>query len=402
MNREPLAQTSAPPSSVRSTTGLSHSSLPPPTAKLRVLHVINGEHYAGAERVQDLLAARLPELGVEVAFACVKPNRFPKFRHSRNTPLDRLPMRGRLDLRPVWKLIKLIRHGKFDLIHTHTPRAALVGRFAARLANVPMVHHVHGHTAVEVGAGWQTWLSAKVERFSVANAAAVIPVSHSAARYIHTWGVPENRIHLIPNGVPGRDSIPARSNHRNHWVLGALAMFRPRKGLEVLLQAMAVLHHRGMPVLLRVIGGFESSEYREQMLWLADELAISRLIDWRGFRSDIDAELDEVDFMVLPSVLPEGMPMAVLEAMASGVPPIGSRVEGIAEVIHHGRDGLLVEPGNVDDLANTVTAAIEGEFHWKQLAQNATRTHAAKYSDRVMAARVAEVYRQVLDLHEPH
>lgn len=396
MNLESLTNHYDLPSSVHSTNGAGQPTLPKASAKLRVLHVINGEHYAGAERVQDLLADRLPELGVDVAFACVKPNRFPKLRHSQNTPLEKLPMRGRLDLRPVWKLAKLIRYGKFDLIHTHTPRAALVGRFASQLAGVPMVHHVHGHTATEVGAGWQTWASAKVERFSLANAKAVIAVSPSAARYIHTWGVPEKRIQLIHNGVPGRKAIPARSSHRGHWTLGTLAMFRPRKGLEVLLQTMAVLHHRGLPVLLRVIGGFESPQYKEQMLRLVDELSISRLVDWRGFRTDIDAELDECDFMVLPSVLPEGMPMAVLESMAAGVPPIGTRVEGIADVIHHGHDGLLVKPGSADDLANAVTAVIEGEFHWKQLAQNAVKTHAARYSDRVMAAGVAEVYRHVL------
>jgi glycosyltransferase involved in cell wall biosynthesis len=152
-----------------------------------------------------------------------------------------------------------------------------------------------------------------------------------------------------------------------------------------------------LPVLLRVIGGFESSHYKEQMLRLVDELAISRIVDWRGFRTDIDAELDECDFMALPSVLPEGMPMAVLEALAAGVPPIGTRVEGIADVIHHGQDGLLVKPGNAEDLANAVTSVIEGEFNWKQLAQNAVKAHAAKYSDRVMAAGVAEVYRHVLE-----
>jgi glycosyltransferase involved in cell wall biosynthesis len=91
------------------------------------------------------------------------------------------------------------------------------------------------------------------------------------------------------------------------------------------------------------------------------------------------------------------MPMAVLEAMAAGVPPIGSRVEGIADVIHHGQDGLLVEPGNAEALANAVTSVIEGDVSWQELAENAVKTHAARHSDRVMAATVAEVYRRVLN-----
>ena len=96
---------------------------------LRVLHVVNGELYAGAERVQDLLAARLPEFGVEVAFACIKPDQVSRMRrHRKSTPLVNLPMRSRFDLRPAWRLAKMVRQEHFDVIHTHTPRAALVGR----------------------------------------------------------------------------------------------------------------------------------------------------------------------------------------------------------------------------------------------------------------------------------
>ena len=76
-----------------------------PPKTLRVLHVINGEHYAGAERVQDLLAARLPEFGTQVHFVCVKPDRFPTTRHCQTAPLTLMPMRFRFDLRPrgAWR-----------------------------------------------------------------------------------------------------------------------------------------------------------------------------------------------------------------------------------------------------------------------------------------------------------
>ncbi len=91
----------------------------------RVMHVINGEHYAGAERVQDLLALRLGEFGYEVGFACLKPGRFVGQRRSQSAPLYELPMRSRLDLRPARRLARLVRAYGYQLIHTHTPRAAL-------------------------------------------------------------------------------------------------------------------------------------------------------------------------------------------------------------------------------------------------------------------------------------
>ena len=118
--------------------------------RLRALHVINGEHYAGAERVQDLLAARLPDFGVDVAFACVKPDKFPALRRSQQTVLHQIPMRQRWDLRPAWKLARLLRAGKFDILHAHSARAAMIAAVASRLSGVPLVLHVHGNTATEI------------------------------------------------------------------------------------------------------------------------------------------------------------------------------------------------------------------------------------------------------------
>ena len=115
-----------------------------PAAKTaRVLHVINGEHYSGAERVQDLLAQQLPRSGFDVGFACVKPGRFPVVREAIDAPLVELPMRGRLDLRVVKKLLQLIRHEQYELVHAHTPRTAVVGRLAAREAGVPLVRSLN-------------------------------------------------------------------------------------------------------------------------------------------------------------------------------------------------------------------------------------------------------------------
>ena len=98
----------------------------------RVLHVINGEHYSGAERVQDLLARQLPQFGYEIGFACVRPVLFPSSRETKSAPLVEMPMAGRFDLGVVKKLARLIRDNDYQLVHAHTPRTSLVGRLAAR------------------------------------------------------------------------------------------------------------------------------------------------------------------------------------------------------------------------------------------------------------------------------
>jgi glycosyltransferase involved in cell wall biosynthesis len=290
----------------------------------------------------------------------------------------------------------MVRAQHFDLIHTHTPRTALVGHLAAYLAEVPHVHHVHGHTASEVGRGWLKRVSAHVERMSLSRASAVIAVSPTAAQYIRTWGIPGDRVHLVPNGVPDRKNI-RRPTPSGTWTLGMIALLRPRKGLEVLLQSIAILRGQKIPVRLRVIGRFETPQYDKQMHRMACELGIADYVEWLGFQQDVNAELDKLDLAILPSVLPEGMPMVVLEAMAAGVPTIGSRVDGISDVIRDGLDGLLVNPEDPQDLARSIADVVTAKHDWQSLRQNCIANHAQKFSDAAMAAGVAKVYRQVLN-----
>ena len=182
------------------------------------------------------------------------------------------------------------------------------------------------------------------------------------------------------------------------WNLGAVAFFRPRKGLEVLLESISLLRRQGLPVQLRVIGGFDSPAYQNEVRQLAEKLGIAQFVEWRGFCQDVDAELDTLDLLVLPSILPEGMPMVLLEALAAGVPPMGSRVDGITDVIEHGRNGLLFEPGSAEAIAESVSMVIGGQHDWRQLRRNAIRSHAEQYSDRGMARGVADIYRKVLEI----
>jgi glycosyltransferase involved in cell wall biosynthesis len=360
-----------------------------------VLHVINGEHFAGAERVQDLLALRLPEFGVETAFVCLKPDRFPEASRS-ITPLYKLPMRGRFDLRPARRLARLIREEGFSLLHTHTPRAALVGRIAARLAGVPMVHHIHGQTASEVGRRWMSWLNARVERFGLADAKAVIAVSGSAVRYIATNGVAAERVRVVNNGVPTSERLLPRILPRQTWTLATIALFRPRKGLETLLEALAQLRHENLPVRLRAIGSFETPDYERSVRALAARLGLDECVEWAGFRSNVLEELLATDLVVFPSLLAEGLPMVIIEAMAAGTPIVGSRVDGVADAVRDGIDGLLCAPGNSGELAAAIGRVVRGEIDWQDLRSNAWRRQGEQFSDRSMARGLAALYREIL------
>jgi glycosyltransferase involved in cell wall biosynthesis len=364
---------------------------------VRVLHLINGEHYAGAERVQDLLAGRLPEFGFSVGFACVKLVAFDAMRESRDAPLYDVPMWTRFDPTAAFKVARIVRRGGYRILHSHTVRTAMVGSMAARLAGVPMVYHAHSPTSHNTTGDWHDWLSGIVERHSLRWAARVIAVSRAIADHVAHEGYDPDRIVVVPNGVPRVAAVPNRPRPNGCWTLGVVALFRPRKGIEVLLEAIAILRHHRVPVHLRAVGAFESPAYQAEIAARVERLGLGEHVTWTGFTRDVTSELRQMDLFVLPSLFGEGLPMVVLEAMAAGTPVVATRVAGVPEAICHGRDGVLADPGDACGLARAIAEVIEGRYDWEKLRRSALERHARRFSDRAMAAGVAGVYRELLN-----
>jgi glycosyltransferase involved in cell wall biosynthesis len=211
-----------------------------------------------------------------------------------------------------------------------------------------------------------------------------------------TGGIAPDRISCVPNGVPTLGNTHDRCPPHGTWMLGTVALFRPRKGVEVLLESLAVLRSRGIDVRLRAVGGFETPAYECAINALAEKLDLEDAIDWIGFTRGVNRELAKIDVFVLPSLFGEGLPMVVLEAMAAGVPVVASRVEGVPDAVSHRATGLLVEPGSVSQLSRAIEEIVGGRVDYATLSRNSRRRHAEFFSDTAMAAGVNAVYRDVL------
>jgi glycosyltransferase involved in cell wall biosynthesis len=209
-------------------------------------------------------------------------------------------------------------------------------------------------------------------------------------------GFRAEKIVYVPNGVACVEAAEPRLPPTNGWTLGTVALFRPRKGLEVLLETLALLRSRGVQVRLRAVGGFETPGYESAVLCLTERLGLAEAIDWTGFTNDVPRELSRIDLFVLPSLFGEGLPMVVLEAMAVGMPVIASCVEGVPEAVQHRETGLLVDAGSVSQLAGAVEDFIHGGVNYHELGAAALKRQREHFSDRAMARGVAEVYESVL------
>ena len=303
----------------------------------KVLHLVNGEHFSGAERVQSHLGRCLPAFGVAADFACVKPGKFARMIDDQGGQWGNgyeTPMSHRFDLRAAWKVRELVRDNRYDVLHAHTPRTAMIAAIASRLTELPWVYHVHSPAAHDSTRTWVNRMNAIVESRSLRGCSHLITVSESLRCHCVAAGIDEDNVTVVHNGVPSvcppRESTPVPGGR---WTIGMVALMRPRKGLEIVLDALTQLDQAGHDVVLRCIGPFETEEYETQIQQRIDELGIRDRVEQVGFTNDVPSALAQLDAMVLPSLFGEGLPMVVLEAMAAGLPVIATRVEGTPEAI---------------------------------------------------------------------
>lgn len=364
---------------------------------LKVLHIINGEFFAGAERVQDLLALKLPDFNFECDFICLKEGDFERFRKS-TSKISLFPMRSKFDFSVSKRIIEQVKDQNYRLVHSHTPRSALIGKKIAKALNIPLVHHVHSPTLRDTDNKLKNILNAFIEdKLVLPSADHLIPVSFSLKNYLLEHGVSEDKITPVPNGVPIVSSTPAwQAPEADTWLIGTVALFRPRKGLEVLLHAIKQLKEQGLNIRLKAVGTFETKEYEASIKKLANVLKIENLIEWTGFTSNVHAEMESMHIFVLPSLFGEGLPMVVIEAMSVGIPVVSTDVEGIPDVLDHGKAGVIVPPNDSAALAKGIASYISGEQDPITTARTAHTRQAQIYSDTAMAKAVASIYHQII------
>lgn len=365
------------------------------TSTVKVLHLINGEHFSGAERVQDLLAMAMPQFGYQAGFACVKPAKFPEVRDS-DCELFETKMKSKFDIFCGGRIAKVARENNYTILHAHTPRTLMVGRVAASKLNCPLVYHVHSPVGRDSDRGFINKLNTAIESWSLNAVDRMICVSNSLAGYMKELGHDPQKICVVSNGVAAIPDLPSRELPGKRWTIGTMALFRPRKGTEVLLDALAILKSKNIDVTLRAVGPFETPEYENEILARVEKLGIGDMIEWTGFQTNVNAQLRMMDLFVLPSLYGEGLPMVVLESMANAIPVVASRVEGIPEAVRDGLDGLIFEPSNPQDLADKLESLIGDNERWKSMSESAVQRQRTELSDLSMARGVATVYDELL------
>jgi len=272
------------------------------------------------------------------------------------------PIRPLADLRALWSLTALLRRLKPAIVHTHSSKAGILGRWAARLAGIPIIiHSIHGYGFTRYQHPLLRQLLIELERATGRFTTRFFAVSEANRRLGIELGIfSAEQCAVVRSGVDLQalrqirvDLVAKRRElglEPGCPIIGMIAPLKPQKApLDYV--RMAALVREGRPDARFLLVG--DGELRPAVESEVGRLGLTGRFHLTGWRRDVPEIMRCLDLCVLTSLW-EGLPRVYLEALASGVPVVGTRVDGAAEVIQDGVNGHLLEPGDIRGLAERV------------------------------------------------
>lgn len=332
--------------------------------------------------------------------------------------VHRIPQLGRRilpfdDFIAFWKVYRLLRSVRPEVVHTHTAKAGALGRVAAWLARVPVrVHTFHGHTFHGYFGPFATRVFLAIERALARLTTRIVVLSESQARdIVHSYRICDRaQVAIIPLGLDLERFRPHRAN-------GGRASFRrelgvrdgvpvvttvgrlvPIKNHDLFIDAAASLVRRGVEAMFVIVGGGpEEPRLRARV----EELGLSRHVRVLGWRTDLERIYAGTDVVVLSS-RNEGTPVALIEALAAGRAVVATDVGGVRDVLAGGYLGQIVPPDQPEALARAVPRFLADPDARAEFGRRGERSAIRTYTVKRLCQDVAGLYDSLLGIRAPH
>ncbi|MDP3731634.1 MAG: glycosyltransferase family 4 protein, partial [Candidatus Omnitrophota bacterium] len=283
------------------------------------------------------------------------------------------PLKDLLALIEIYRFIKI---NNIEIIHTHSSKAGILGRFAARLAKVKVIiHTVHGWSFNDCQPRAERLFFILLERLSAWFSDKLVVVSYcDRQKGLDNHIGKENKYSLIRYGVDYTEFNIKDQNIReelgikpNDLVVGMIACFKPQKSPQDFIK-LAFLTKRALPDARFLLVG--DGVLRKNTEKLIHKFNLEKQIILTGWRRDIPRILSAIDVFVLTSLW-EGLPISVIEAMASSKPVITTHTGGVAEIITEGKSGLLSSSGDMNKMSEKLVVLLKDKNLRLQMGQNA-------------------------------
>jgi len=367
----------------------------------RVLHVIDHLGSGGAqETLLSLVKYADRRFQVEAATLHGRGYYWERLRRL-GAPVHSLSPHKYLPLY-VPRLLKLLRAGKFDLVHCHLTAANLIAKPLARCAGVPYIFNCDQNDMYRPRQPLRRWLDALANRITDH----IVAVSESTRDFlVQREGAPLEKITVIYNGVDLERFQPAgeasvRAARRAQWslpeaapVVAGVGRLSEQKNFPLFLRVAREVLEK-MPQVHFAMAG--EGPDRAGLEGLARDLGIANQVHFLGYVHDMTEFYPVADLLLMTSRA-EGTPLTVLEAMAMGVPMVGTRVDGQAEVLEDGVDGYLADPEDLPRLVERTLRLLQEPETAGRLAAAARAKVQREYSAEVMVQRTEALYLRYLE-----
>ena len=367
-----------------------------PREAVRLVDIINLSSSANTLLKQRVLSMR--RRGIDNRIICIDGPYVGPLRDS-GVPVKTVHMpRGLAPVRMVlttFEMAAYLRRERIDLVHTHCSMPGILGRIAAKLAGVPViVHTIHGY---HVHDRWSPMLRnvyTQAEKLCGRFTDMLLSQNRTDFELARRHRiVPDERLRWIGNGIdPERFRPVPRTASSNMLTLICTARLEPVKNHPQLFHALKLLRERGIDARLWLCGdGDLKAEYQK----MCEGLGVADRVEFLGYRDDVPELLQSADVSVLTSVK-EGIPRAMLEAMAMELPVVGTRVVGTEETVRDGETGFLVEYGDAEGLADRLALLQRDPALRARLGKRGRQVVEAEFDERQIVETLAGIYRQLL------
>ncbi len=314
-----------------------------------------------------------------------------------NAPLISIPDRGIRDLSVFRRLLDVCRTQNVAIWHAHDYKSNFIGLILRRYWPMHLVTTAHGWVKFTLRTPLYHWIDRVCQR----RYERVICVSEDIHEMCLRHGVKPERCCQIDNAIDvieyQRTLSPADAKARlgivpSRLVVGAVGRLSAEKGFDLLIQAVANLRAAGFDLELVIAGEGDDRTRLERLIAAQPEPARFRLL---GHRDDTPAVFQALDVFALSS-LREGLPNVLLEALALRVPVVATRIAGVPRVVRHGENGLLIEPGRVDELTAGLQEVLTDADRRERFAQSGRETIEREFSFDRRMRKVAAIYDELL------
>lgn len=351
---------------------------------------------------------RASGLDVEVVASSLRQPEFEgdlRALETRGVRVHRMPMvrsiRPATDARQCLALARLLESARPDVVHTHSSKAGVLGRLASSTVEIGARVHTPHTFAFLFGAMFgavQRRMYFEIERGLAARTQALVAVSESERATIVASGVaPLERVRCVPNGIDPAPFLNARPLERRELcadpskpLVLVVGLLNAAKGQDLALEALA---SRGLEDVQLVLAGH--GEMRAELEALAQRLRVAPRVRFLGFRDDVPRLLATCDALLLPSRW-EGMPYAVLEAMASAKPVVATPVDGARDAVVDGRTGFVAHAIDAASITEALRRCVHSSALERAELGRAGRARLLElYSARAMVDGLVRVYTEV-------